>query len=134
MSNFRKIKCVQSHRESIRANSAFSSPSPISFIYLFQYFVQSNIRPAALITLLHPSVNLPSRVSVFVSLHLSLRISGVRLERCQPFHPHSFFYPAEPSFSWFYFRHTDIISPTLLICFVATREHCDLLDFAEVWT
>jgi len=41
--------------------------------------------------------------------------------------PVFFFYPAEPSFSWFYFRHTDIISPTLLICFVTTRDQCDLL-------
>ena len=62
-------------------------PSPISFIYPFQYFVQSNIRPAALIILLHPSANLPSRFSEFNSLHLSLPVSGVRLERCQPFHP-----------------------------------------------
>ena len=66
-------------------------PSPFSFIYLFPYFAQSNIRPAALVILLHPSVNLPSRVGQFISLHLSLRISGVRLERCQPFHPSFFF-------------------------------------------
>ena len=78
---------MQSHRGSIRGNAAFFPLSPISFIYLFQYFVPSDIGPVALIILLQPSVNLPSRVSEFISLHLSLRISGVRLERCQPFHP-----------------------------------------------
>lgn len=84
MANFRKVRCVQSQPRIDQGQLCVFRPSPISF---FQYFVQSNIRPAALIILLHPSVNLPSRVSEFISLHLSLRISGVRLERCQPFHP-----------------------------------------------